>query len=270
MLSSSVKSKIKSVLPRPVFEALSFIRSIVTAEKIPNSEYFASFVSGKNGIEVGGPSSVFRYSLPIYKKIESLDGANFSDSTVWEGNIKQGPYFNYYRNKIGYQFISDGTNLSNIGDKKYDFVLSSNCLEHIANPLKALKEWQRILNDNGFLILVLPNKKRNFDHNRPTTTFEHILDDYLKDTSEYDLTHLEEILALHDLSMDLPAGDIHNFKKRSLDNFNNRTLHHHVFDLNVMTQMIEFVGLKCLAKHEGSKDFYLLATKDAKPTQQPL
>jgi len=70
--------------------------------------------------------------------------------------------------------------------------------------------------------------------------------------------------------MDLAAGDIDNFKKRSLDNFNNRTLHHHVFDLDIMSQMVEFVGFKCQKKYEGSKDFYLLATKESKLTQPQL
>lgn len=216
MLLHSVKSIIKSVLPTYIFKTLSYMRGILYAEKIPDSNYYISCVSGKNGIEIGGPSPVFKYSLPLYQKIGGLDGANFSNSTLWEGSIKEGKTFNYYKKKLGFQFVSDGTDLSKILNNSYDFILSSNCLEHIANPLRALKEWRRILKNDGFLIIVLPNKKSNFDHNRPVTHFEHILDDYNKNTSEHDLTHLEEILALHDLSMDLPAGDISNFKKEEL------------------------------------------------------
>lgn len=62
----------------------------------------------------------------------------------------------------------------------------------------------------------------------------------------YDMTHLEEIMLLNDLSVDPSAVKIENFKKRSLDNYNNRGLHHHVYDLNVMTQMVEFLGFKCV------------------------
>jgi len=160
MSSQSIKSKIKSILPRPVFEALSFIRGSLYAEKIPDSDYYVSCVTGKNGIEIGGPSSVFKHTLPLYKKIDSLDGVNFSGTTLWEGNIKEGQTFNYYKKKMGRQYISDGTDLSKISDSIYDFALSSNCLEHIANPLKALKEWGRILKDDGFLILILPKKKQ--------------------------------------------------------------------------------------------------------------
>jgi ubiquinone/menaquinone biosynthesis C-methylase UbiE len=251
-------------LPRPAFEALSAIKHHLCPEKVPDSNYYVSYFYGKKGIEVGGPSPLFKNALPLYKKIKSLDGVNFSNSTLWEGKIEEGPTFNFYKNKMGFQFISDSTDLSQISDAYYDFVLSSNCLEHIANPLKALSEWKRILKDDGLLLLILPNKKSNFDHYRPTTSFEHILEDYKKNTSEYDLTHLEEILTLHDLSMDLPAGNIQNFKKRSLDNYTNRSLHHHVFDINVMIQMVEFIGFKTLRKNETFKNFFLLATKTPK------
>lgn len=268
MLSQSVKIKIKSLLPRSIFEVISAVRFYLYGEKIPDSIYYVNYVSGKKGIEIGGPSELFKRSLPLYKKIESLDGVNFSNDTIWEGKIKEGLTFNFYKNKIGRQFISDGTNLSRISDDSYDFVLSTNCLEHIANPLKALNEWKRILKDDGVLILVLPNKKNNFDHMRTTTSLEHIIKDYSEDTSEHDLTHLEEILSLHDLSMDPPAGDIENFKKRSLDNYNNRALHHHVYDLNIMTQMVEYLGFKCILKNETYWDYVILASKAPKEALQ--
>ena len=38
-----------------------------------------------------------------------------------------------------------------------------------------------------------------------------MLDDFSHDTQEDDLTHLPEILQLHDLSMDPPAGMRNNF-----------------------------------------------------------
>ena len=296
MLSRQAKTKIKSILPRSIFEALSAVRRYLYAEKIlehsekkpehlekipaqpekipeydekiPDLIYYVNYVSGKRGIEIGGPSGLFKHYLPLYEKIESLDGVNYSNDTLWEGKIEEGLTFNFYQNRTGRQFICEGTNLSSISDDCYDFVLSSNCLEHIANPLKALNEWKRILKDDGLLILVLPNKKSNFDHRRPTTSFEHIIEDYSKDISEYDLTHLEEILSLHDLSMDPPAGDIENFKKRSLNNYNNRGLHHHLYDLNVMTQMVEFLGFKCVLKNETYRNYFLLASKAPKPTQR--
>ena len=93
----------------------------------------------------------------------------------------------------------DATDLNKIPDLSYEFILSSNCLEHVANPIKALKEWVRVLKGDSLILLVLPSKEYTFDHNRPITKFKHLIEDYNNDTKESDLTHLDEILKSHDL-----------------------------------------------------------------------
>lgn len=157
---------------------------------------------------------------------------------------------NFYLKRKHKQFVSDGTDLSNLEDGTYDFVISSNCLEHIANPLKALNEWLRILKPDGHILIVVPNSITNFDHARPVTTIEHLLDDYKNGPDERDLTHLVEILKLHDLSMDKPAGTLENFKQRSLDNFNNRALHHHVFYMDLLTSIFKLLNINTIFSKE--------------------
>jgi len=260
MLKNTLRQKIKTSLPKPIFEALLSLKYLRT-KQIPDSDVYLRHVVGKKGIEIGGPSTLFRTSLPLYQKVESLDGVNFSNSTVWEGEIRSGLNYNFIGSKKGIQFISEATDLSKIENSTYDFLLSSNCLEHVANPLKALMEWKRVIKPLGCLILVLPNKANNFDHNRPTTSFDHILEDFNNNTAEDDLTHLDEILRLHDLSMDPPAGNSAAFEKRSLDNYHNRTLHHHVFDFNVMASIFQFCGFDVVQRTETSSDFLILATK---------
>jgi hypothetical protein len=137
--------------------------------------------------------------------------------------------------------------LSVLADDSYDFILSCHNLEHIANPVKALREWQRIARPGGGLILVLPNYAKTFDHRRKPTTVSHMLDDWNQDTREDDLTHLPEILQLHDLSMDPPAGTKEDFRQRSLDNFTNRCLHHHVFDETNSRELLSQIGMQVLA-----------------------
>tara|TARA_A100001015_G_C14955890_1_gene698767 strand:- start:25 stop:873 length:849 start_codon:yes stop_codon:yes gene_type:complete len=259
-LKQVVKRLIRSLLGPSLFETLWSVRKFVV-KKVPNVNIYMDHIADKSGIEIGGPSTVFDLQLPIYKKIRSLDGVNFSSSTMWEGQLKSGNTYSFSKNKKGFQFLCDGTELNNIKDSSYDFCVSSNCLEHIANPLKALTEWKRILKDSGCLILVLPNKKHNFDHNRPITKFEHLLRDYNHNTSERDLACLDEVLELHDLSLDLPAGNFENFKARCMDNYNNRGLHHHVFDLGLMVEMVEFLDFKCVQKCEWGRDFFMLAVK---------
>jgi SAM-dependent methyltransferase len=205
-------------------------------------------IKDKHGLEIGGPSSIFRSRrlLPIYPLAFSVDQVNFSDSTIW-GNGKPSEK----------QYIMDGVDLSEIPSSTYDFVLSSHSLEHIANPLKALSEWSRVLKSEGFIVLVLPDPRFTFDHKRPLTTFKHLLDDLCREAGEDDLTHLPEILSLHDLSRDPGAGSRENFEGRSRNNFQYRALHHHVFSDELMSEMVGFVGLKTISA-DTARPFHMI------------
>jgi SAM-dependent methyltransferase len=255
----AIKKAVRTILPKKVVEALIYLKH--SRSRLPNHETYAACVAGKKGLEIGGPSMLFKTTLPLYQIIKDLDGVNFSTHTAWEGSIKAGRHFNFIGAKKGMQFIAEASDLTALQDQSYEFLLSSNCLEHVANPIKALMEWKRVIQPGGALILVLPNKAGNFDHKRPTTPLAHLVEDFEKGTSEHDLTHLDEILALHDLSMDPPAGTPEQFRTRSLDNFNNRTLHHHVFDLDVMRGMLTHAGFDVVETTATDTDFFALAKK---------
>jgi len=188
----------------------------------------------KRGIEIGGPSQVFdrRGLIPVYPVIRALDTSNYSEHTVWcDGSVK---------------FIHEATDLFSVRDGEYVFVLASHVLEHVANPLKALTEWRRILKPSGILLMLLPFKKYTFDHRRPFTTFEHLVEDFSRDTPEGDLTHLNEILELHDLSRDPPAGTPEQFKQRCMENLQNRCMHQHVFDPNLVSRLYQHTGFRLI------------------------
>lgn len=211
------------------------------------SKQCGKLLDGKYGLEIGGPSRIFRKKglLPIYPVIGRLDNCNFSSRTVWEGELAEG--YNYYffkGNSPGFQYIRDAVRLKNIESGTYDFILSSHNLEHIANPFAALYEWMRVLKDHASLIVILPHKDATFDHRRRVTRLSHLMDDYENSIVEHDLTHLPEILKLHDLEMDPPAGTFDEFKKRSEDNFNNRCLHHHVFDTKLLVEVLNSIGVQ--------------------------
>ncbi len=207
-------------------------------------------VEGATGMEIGGPSRIFSpFGLvPVYARAGRVDNCNFGDDTVWEGALRDGDAFGYgRRRRLGRQYIREATDLRDIPSAAYDFVCSSHMLEHAANPLKALYEWVRILKDGGTLILVLPHKDATVDHRRPVTALDHLVADFANDVGEDDLTHLDEILALHDLSRDPGAGDRDHFARRARANGANRCLHHHVFDTRLVVQTVEHVGLRVTA-----------------------
>ena len=131
-----------------------------------------------------------------------------------------------------------------IDDSSYDFVLSSHCIEHLANPLKGIKKWIRVLKQEGLLVLVIPHKNGTFDHLRPVTSLAHFIQDFDDQTDEGYMTHLEEIVKLHDLSKDPEAGDLQCFQERSKLNIENSCLHHHVFDTSTAIEVVNYMELQ--------------------------
>lgn len=206
--------------------------------------------AGKCGIEIGGPSRTFTAAgiFPVYPIVGKLDNCTFGNVTVWEGKVEEGQTFQFDRNKpAGMQFIAEAAEMEHFPPDSYDFVLASHVLEHIANPIRALFGWERLLKNGGVLVLILPQKEKTFDHHRPVTAMEHLVADFLGDIKEDDLTHLPEILALHDLTRDPEAGDAEAFKFRSLLNQQNRCLHQHVFDARLVSDLADYVGMSIKA-----------------------
>lgn len=202
---------------------------------------------GKAGLEIGGPSRIFSSSgsFPVYPIVGSLDNCNFDKATVWDGAVSSGRTFLFDSGKsAGIQYIAEATDLAHFESNSYDFVLASHILEHVANPILALNEWKRLLKDAGVLVLVLPDKRFTFDHRRPVTTMSHLLEDFQNDVHEDDLTHLSEILDLHDLRRDPEAGNLEAFKTRSLRNFEHRCMHHHVFDSSLAESLMNYLSLE--------------------------
>jgi SAM-dependent methyltransferase len=255
-----IKKKLEDLIP---FRILDWIRrKRYKGEEFSKTELYCAYIRGLQGVEIGGPSTIFKTLLPLYQVMDGLDGVNFSQSTVWEGKINQGLSYRFFAKKRGFQYIAEATAMPDLDSKKYDFLISSNCLEHIANPLKALFEWRRVIKKNGVIILVLPNKYSNFDHRRPCTKFKHLLDDFYNDISENDLTHLDEILELHDLRLDKLAGNYEEFKNRSLANLSNRALHHHVFEGEVIKEMMDFVGFENIDITKEGSEYFILAKRN--------
>lgn len=225
---------------------LSHLTRRVVNGRVRSRRLFRAEVEAKSGIEIGGPSAAFADfgELPLYRYLAELDNCVFAIETVWEGKRQEGGTFVYHPKKsTGLNCIREATDLYGIANEKYDFLLSSHNLEHISNPVKALREWMRVVKPGGPIIILLPYYRRTFDHRRQPTPVAHMMEDYDLDRSEDDLTHLNEILELHDLSRDPAAGSKDKFYERCIRNFENRCLHHHVFDENNSKELLQAVGL---------------------------
>lgn len=225
---------------------------------------------GKFGLEIGGPSRTFshRHIVPVYPYAEQLDNCNYAAATVWEGAIRDGYSYRFHRRRpAGYQYIREAVDLRGVPTEHYDFLISSHVIEHVANPLRALGEWMRVVKGGGLVVLVVPHKEGTFDHRRPVTTLAHLIEDWEQDTGDEDLTHLPEILALHDSSRDPLMGSRREWEQRCRRNFEYRCLHHHVFDPPLVVDMMQQAGLHVLTA-ETAPPFHIVAV-GRKPVQGP-
>ena len=226
---------------------------------------YANAVTGGRGIEIGGPSAIFRARnvIPLYEVVSSLDASNFAAETLWQSNLGEGDPYEYAAGKPpGRRYIREATDLHGIGDRAYDFVFASHVIEHVANPLKALAEWSRIVREDGSIVLVVPHRDGTFDHRRPVTRLEHLIADEANAVTEDDKTHLEEWLALVDLERAPEAKPFEAFRERSLRNLDNRGIHHHVFDASLVIQMVDRAGLQIISvDHAAPFHILLIARK---------
>jgi SAM-dependent methyltransferase len=239
----------------------------------PLGAEFMEPLRGATALEVGGPSAVFGPGglLPIYTVVDRIDGLQWAAETVWHGTQEAGEYAPAGADGARGRFvIAEGGTLEGVPDGEYDAVVSSHVIEHFANPLRALANWRRVTRAGGYLLIVAPHLAGTFDHRRPVTTLDHLVADFDAATDEDDLTHLDEVLLLHDLTRDPAAGERPAFEAARRDNLQTRLLHHHTFTGRSLLALLDRAGLEILAAEvRYPHDAYCLA-RFADPGDPPV
>lgn len=88
--------------------------------------------------------------------------------------------------------LDDAESLEAIATASQDFVIANHVIEHMANPIRALIAWSRVLRPGGRLFLAVPDKRFTFDKARPCTTLDHLIEDYEHPSPERDREHFIE------------------------------------------------------------------------------
>ena len=217
-------------------------------QKLPLKEYDIYF-RGKHGLEIGGPSYLWRKAIPIYRLAKSIDNYDFSDEAIRHPNGRGQNKFCYFLHKRGSQYAGEAEFWA-FPEKIYDFVILRDVLEHTSNPLKMLSNIHRITKDGGALLVVTPNKLGTFDYARKYTSFQHILEDFINNTKEDDETHFQE---LKDLTHDhcRPAytsrEELHDIINQ---NKYTRYAHQHVFSLEALSRCCSEIGYRTVLATE--------------------
>jgi len=204
--------------------------------------------AGMHGLEVGGPSHVFSKTgpLPVYEIAHRIDNLDFSNSTFWIPGDRAEKFRPSPRLEAGSNFYIDSHDLTQMEAQRYDFLIASHVIEHLANPIKSVLEWKRLLKQNGTMVLIAPCKFFSYDCDRPTTTISHLIEDYQRNVGEDDLTHMDEVISKHNLKKDATVSSLAQHIARTKENPVNRIMHHHVFNLKLLRAMGEYCGLQIL------------------------
>lgn len=135
--------------------------------KTCNSEIVNKYLLGLKGIEIGR-ASYANYGIDAIN-IDRMDiKRSDSDNAYFKAQMSN----SHFIAKV--DLISDGDNLP-FKDNTLDFVFTSHVLEHFYNPIKALKEWYRVIKVGGYIFMIIPHKERTFDKDRERTTLNELI-----------------------------------------------------------------------------------------------
>lgn len=223
--------------------------SIQTQNRLPRAWFQknpSSFFAGLTCLRIGGSVKIIDYVLRDAKEIIDLNAAPLRFGQDNCANV-----------------IRDAHDLSPIADNSIDFIASSHTIEHLVNPLLALKEWVRVLKPGGTMYSVIPNYRNTFDHKREPTSLEHLVEDLREGNTSSDWFHICEFLRNYDCEKDFVfKGDKDKHFEEFIQAPNLRT-HYHVFDLPLCYSMHEYIGLRTSACFEADISIHWCGTKPA-------
>lgn len=153
--------------------------------------YFSSQLSG-DGLEIG---PLHRPMLTHDRmRVRYVDRCSVAELRAHYPELRDLPL-------VEPDIISDAETLAGVADRSFDFLVAAHVLEHMRNPLGALKQWCRVVKSGGFLYLIVPDKRAIFDKHRVRTLLEHMILDYERPSAERDFEHyLEYAVHVHGLA----------------------------------------------------------------------
>ena len=132
--------------------------------------------------------------------------------------------------------IADADRLTMVEDNSEDFLIANHLMEHVPDPIGALKEWHRVLKPGGILFLALPDMRFTFDKDRPRTALAHLIADHDDRGSASRLAHYEEYSRLvHGKAGDDLRNDVDQLLARQY------SIHFHVWVKEDIDELLNYL-----------------------------
>ena len=205
----------------------AYLRTALSRPALLFSAHLLRFFRNKTGVVIGGR---LRWHFgPLLKTAGKIIGVDNSSDNLLRAYDES--------------YITDAGDLSFAQDQSMDFVCSSHVFEHLANPLKAIAEWQRVVKNGGIIYIAVPDKRYTFDRKRGRTPLSHLIDDFNNNVDQTDRTHIDEFKEKWDPELaDIPDKE-HVQEMASPPPI---CFHHHVWIVDDIREILEHMNLKVI------------------------
>ncbi len=130
-----------------------------TCQKIGPSALATKYLENLHGVEIGA-STQNSFGLKRSINVDFLDAP--------DNQAKACP-------RAVVHIVALGDDLP-FKDATLDYVLSSHVIEHFYDPVKALREWYRVIRPGGYIFVIAPHRDRTFDKHREPTPVQELID----------------------------------------------------------------------------------------------
>jgi SAM-dependent methyltransferase len=83
----------------------------------------------------------------------------------------------FHGHKAEFDGRIDAQTFHGVPDNSLDFVISGHVLEHLPDPVGAIREGCRVIRPDGVFLIAVPDMRHTSDCDRPETSIEHLLAD---------------------------------------------------------------------------------------------
>lgn len=198
--------------------------------KLKESALAHRYLDDLKGIEIGG-SAHNPFNLPNCINVDYTD----SMTTIF----KEAEY-EMCGEKLPVDVVAYGENLP-FEDESYDYVISSHVIEHIFDPIAAMKEWARVIKTGGYIFTIAPIKELVPGEERPITTLQELIDRH-EGRLKPENVKMSENEHWEVQPGDLPPKYVHEILN------NHETGHFTVFDLALFIEMCNYINLLVVKK----------------------
>lgn len=156
------------------------------------------------GLEIGpffqplAPKSA-GYNCRIF---DVFDTATLRQRAVADPNVPN----NLIENIEDVDFVGSSSNIEEVVSAQHglgtcSYIISSHNFEHCPNPIRFLQGCEKVLSDDGRLLMAVPDCRSTFDYYRPHSTLADLLEAYFEQRTRPTLKQWFEHLSLHSRSV---------------------------------------------------------------------